>query len=1813
MYYFYFLFIVLFSFPLNLFSFNDVVYTDRVEHFQSKYGKLEVVSTIPEGDVFLDERINEIVFTFSKDILPLQDVESLNIKYRCEPPLNGIFKSKGKNTIVFYIDSFMPEKSYRFVIEKGLLSLDSSILSEDFVLTIKPVNFSVVKTSYYKIHSDSFFYIVFNYKIPFEILSKSTILKCEDKKVEKVIEESKTIGKETYYNYEYFYNKGDTSSFYRVKLKEKGGFKKAKDYSLEIFNEEFMREKIVLRFSIYDDFKYVHKSDSCLPILDQKTSFDIEFSTPVKVDEIVKNVKFISDGKEEEILDYFYYDESPIFYLNKVLKPDGEYFLKINGNLKDIFNQKIKNPGKYKIFVKDYQPFVLFNQSYLRKSSNLMLNFSLMNLKNIRVYVKERTKEEFIEDFISLNYANYYKSWKNKKFDFDVNKNVLYTDSIDLLKEFSLKENIGFGFLEYGLDGNDYGFEFIYQKTPFKVSGILSDKNGFLVVSNYESNQTFKGNVKLKIFDQNGKERFSKKVKDGICQLKNNEIKFFQKNNSETARFIYVENGSKNLIFPLYFEKSENFYKGYLFTDRNLYTLNDSVLITGILRESKGNRIFLPKIKNLEYFILNPEYKQIKEGSIKLNKDGSFLLNFSIEDTFKTGYYYVNFYSKEIFVGQTSFMVQEFKEPKFEVVINSKNNFLSDEDVEIFIEAKYLSGFQMANDSLYCYLQITEVPFFSKKFSDFNFYIYSEVDNEQKNLFEKKYVLDGAGKFLFKEKIPIEEIKNPVFVNFIATVKDLNRETVSKNVSFTKNIKDRYAGLKVSHISENDDSSLLEVVVVDEHDMLVKGEKIVLNIFKLFSYNDSLHDTIKSVQFFTDQRVDSFWVKLPKNSYYKVELHYDGGKIVDRFYKGFFYYDETDYSGIYVLKNKDKYDIGDTVILKITSNDKDVEHYYYINKDSIFKFENLSFKNNDTLLLKIPVEENLYGGFYFTIFNLKSDPLYNNPKISTHFIDVSSESKRLKFEMLTEKEKYSPGDSVTVELKTDEKKKCNAILFVVDESVLMLTGYSYTDPLSTFYSYYSNDASFVNSDNFYPPSIFRYYSSKMMDGDRSEELNPLSYKDKKYTENLNEYSDINKDEYSGFEKETDIKFRKDFKSLVFCKKDIEFSNRKDLKIKFKLPDNMGKFRIVCIAFDEEKFNIKEKSIRVDKEIIINHSFPLFLRPFDEMDFSFVVLDNSIKKGDVKTTVFSKEIEFSEKTKKFNSSDQKILVDFKGKVLFEDSAKIYIKVEKDSLTDGIVLNLPIINHNLYEYSSLFSSSDSSEVIEYFNVSKGVNKSKSFIKINLNSTLIGGMILPLDYLKDYPYLCLEQKLSKIFPLIIGEDIINFYNLSELKGATLRKFVGSILKDLENFQSENGGFKYFESDLYENEYLSVYTMYVIHHAIAKGYKINDKVKEKGLNYLESLLEKNHNSLWGYSLNAKYSLEAFSLYVLSLYGKSNHYEKIKEIFSNRDKLYLAEKARLVETLKNYSLTDEQKTLLSEIKSNAKFESDYLFFEEKFLDWWFFNSNLKATAAVLTSILKTEGNYEYAPLVVSYILKNLQNGFWINTHTTSLVFEALNEYYKTYEKERTDFKILLKFNDKTFYKKSFKGKKDNSSTYLLEGKNFKDGVNILKFEKKGKGRIYYALKYRYTKNGIEKKLFNGFTVEREYLNINDEPVKVFKKGEFYKVKLKITTDKPRTFVVLEDNIPAGFEIVKREFLTEFLNLAGFNFKNLWWGDFYHEEFYRDRVLTSSIYLYEGEHVFTYFVKATVSGRFEVPPASVFEMYNPEIFGHTDSIIIEIE
>lgn len=237
----------------------------------------------------------------------------------------------------------------------------------------------------------------------------------------------------------------------------------------------------------------------------------------------------------------------------------------------------------------------------------------------------------------------------------------------------------------------------------------------------------------------------------------------------------------------------------------------------------------------------------------------------------------------------------------------------------------------------------------------------------------------------------------------------------------------------------------------------------------------------------------------------------------------------------------------------------------------------------------------------------------------------------------------------------------------------------------------------------------------------------------------------------------------------------------------------------------------------------------------------------------------------------------------------------------------------------------------------------------------------------------------------------------------------------------------------------------------------------------------------------------------------------------------------------------------------------------------------------------------------------------WVNTHTTALVLEALQVYFTLFENEYPNFDAIMNINGKNISKDHFKGRNDKMVTHTISGFELEEGKNILNLIKKGQGRLFYTLRFKYARKGKIEPLFNGFNVTKTFYDLSNNKVTTFIRGQFYKVSIKINTNKSRTFVTIDDPLPAGFDIVKRGFVTEKLNLTGSNYNKQWWGGFYHEEFYKDRAIASATYLYKGEHEYSYYVKAYVSGDFSMPPTNVFEMYTPEVFGHTGSRFISIE
>ncbi len=144
-----------------------------------------------------------------------------------------------------------------------------------------------------------------------------------------------------------------------------------------------------------------------------------------------------------------------------------------------------------------------------------------------------------------------------------------------------------------------------------------------------------------------------------------------------------------------------------------------------------------------------------------------------------------------------------------------------------------------------------------------------------------------------------------------------------------------------------------------------------------------------------------------------------------------------------------------------------------------------------------------------------------------------------------------------------------------------------------------------------------------------------------------------------------------------------------------------------------------------------------------------------------------------------------------------------------------------------------------------------------------------------------------------------------------------------------------------------------------------------------------------------------------------------------------------------------------------------------------------------------------------------------------------------------------------------------------------------------------------------------GFWIEREFFALDDEnfqnPLTEFTVGQSYKVRLRVITHQSHRQVMIEDAVPSGFELVNFNLDNADQTLAqhathtgeGRAHCRGWCAPlFAHHELWFDRARFFTDWLRPGTHEVVYIAQARITGEFDVPPAQVLEMYNPEVFAH---------
>jgi uncharacterized protein YfaS (alpha-2-macroglobulin family) len=157
-----------------------------------------------------------------------------------------------------------------------------------------------------------------------------------------------------------------------------------------------------------------------------------------------------------------------------------------------------------------------------------------------------------------------------------------------------------------------------------------------------------------------------------------------------------------------------------------------------------------------------------------------------------------------------------------------------------------------------------------------------------------------------------------------------------------------------------------------------------------------------------------------------------------------------------------------------------------------------------------------------------------------------------------------------------------------------------------------------------------------------------------------------------------------------------------------------------------------------------------------------------------------------------------------------------------------------------------------------------------------------------------------------------------------------------------------------------------------------------------------------------------------------------------------------------------------------------------------------------------------------------------------------------------------------------------------------------------------------------------GYSVSRLYYPAGDprflqerEPVGSARVGDMLAVRLTLTLPEDAYYLVVEDYIPAGTEVLNTSLKTSQQGLdlepgplfdPSSPLSEGWgWWRFHPPLIYDDHIAWSADYLPAGTYELTYTLVMLQPGEYRVIPARAWEFYFPEVQGLTGGMVFEVK
>lgn len=969
------------------------------------------------------------------------------------------------------------------------------------------------------------------------------------------------------------------------------------------------------------------------------------------------------------------------------------------------------------------------------------------------------------------------------------------------------------------------------------------------------------------------------------------------------------------------------------------------------------------------------------------------------------------------------------------------------------------------------------------------------------------------------------------------------------------------------------------------------------------------------------------------------------------------WFDSSNSTGLRLTPDKNKYKPGDTAKLLLESPLPSGDYLITVERSDIYSSEVRHFDSSCTQI-EIPVKEEYLPVFYVTVCSYSTrkgapkhqygQPDLDKPKgyfgVTPVFVDLASVT--FDITVTPSKKVYRPAETATFNLLATKDGKpvpyAELTLMVVDRAVVDLINYHVNDPVSYFYN----------------PSL---YPLSVIGGDsRGYLMDPVTYKVKTLQ--------------GGDSDESKEMERKDFRPTALFEPVIVTDENGKATVSVKLPDSLTTYRVTAFGVSKNNFALNESEIQAQNPINVQSVQPRLLRIRDTAECGIIATNLDTKPHDVTVELSIRKPEGnyeSDKAKGLSTVAGEAFVDgnstqtikvpagktlpvyFKVAASAPGSVELVYKVKSDLINEKMISVMNIEDTFVYETvtttgvveSASFTKKDKQTETEKVILPSWAKSNSGSVEVTIDPSQIGSLGSAVKYVFDYPYGCLEQQSSRIWPLLIFGEYIDTFGLKS-NVSDIDTLITSWFAKVKNEQKYDGGFPYWPGGDRSDEYISLRFAHM--HSIARKNRLSDvQIGYSIERLMDYLVEKKNTKKPEYKLNV---FTAYEAYVFSLFGDDRIMEELDALYGFIKKTKTVPATMLAYTglaYKHFNKNDRAKEMADLLKQRIVPEAKSASITG--LDNGYYNGMYDNKSEAYASAIQLYVELDPTDRIIDKLLFTLlleqKAGYWQNTATTARVFEAIRvliEERHLNELELTGYVTLKTGTEENcILQKEFKGAGSKAANKIVsfdsaELKSIERNKPFeIEFTKDGKGFLYYMAKMSYA---IPDELYasrdEGFEVTQvisdEDGNIikpisEDSSVVILDSGKLYTVETTVSYRQPRWYGALRVPVPSGVEIVDTSLSTgaskntsgdvDTRNHVGgydYSYDDYWWDDFYPvtNSYYKDNeACFFSNYLYGSTWKNTITIRAVRKGVYPTPPAHAECMYEPEIFGRTDGYL----